>query len=97
MMFEVLGQAPRFEVETMASWDKKIQRMRRAGVLYPKMKNVAFYLEAAKYWSVVSHVAPPYGTVTLRDFFLKLKDREYAAGSFRDRMKSGTEMIPTDV
>ncbi len=97
MMFDVLGTEPQFKVQTLESWDKTIARMRRVGTVYPRMKNVAFYLEAAKYWSVVSHLAPPYGTRTLREFMEKLKDREYPAGSFRDRMKSGTSMIPTDV
>ncbi len=97
LMFEVLGQEPRFKVETLDHWNKTIMRMKRAGVVYPKMRNVAFYLEAAKYWSVVTHVAPPYGERTLKDFFEILKDREYEAGSFRDRMKAGTSLIPTDV
>lgn len=97
MMFDVLGREPDFTVETLASWDAKTARLRRAGKVYPKLRNVAFYLDAAKYWSVVSHVAPPYGHRTLREFMGKLKDREYPAGSFRERMKSGTSMIPTDV
>ena len=97
MMFEVLGREPNIVVETMASWDKKIRRMRRMALVYPKMRSVVFYLEAAKYWSVVNHVAPPYGERTLKGFFEKLKDREYPAGSFRQRMKSGTELTPTDV
>ena len=61
---------------------------RRMGKVYPAMRNVAFYLDAAKYWSVVDHIAPPYGTATLRDFFLKLRDREFPTGSFRERMKA---------
>jgi divinyl chlorophyllide a 8-vinyl-reductase len=97
LMFEVLGTEPSFTVETLEHWDRTITRMRRAGSVYPKMRNVAFYLEAAKYWSTVTHLAPPYGTRTLRGFFEQLKDREYPAGSFRDRMKAGTAMIPTDI
>jgi divinyl chlorophyllide a 8-vinyl-reductase len=97
MMFDVLGQEPRWEVTTLKSWDTKTARLRRASALYPKLRNVAFYLDAAKYWSVVDHVAPPYGTVTLRDFMNRLKDREFPTGSFRDRMKSGTALMPTDV
>jgi divinyl chlorophyllide a 8-vinyl-reductase len=97
MMFEVLGREPDFTVETLASWDAKTARLRRIGAVYPKLRNVAFYLDAAKYWSVVSHIAPPYGERTLREFFGVLKDREYPAGSFRERMKAGTSMIPTDV
>jgi len=97
MMFDVLGKEPNLTVETMDSWDKKIRRMRRMAIVYPKMRNVAFYLEAAKYWTVVTHVAPPYGHRTLREFFEKLKDREYPTGSFRERMKAGTQLTPTDV
>jgi divinyl chlorophyllide a 8-vinyl-reductase len=97
LMFEVLGREPDFTVETLDSWDRTVARMRRAGIVYPRMRNVAFYLEAARYWSTVTHVAPPYGERTLRGFFEQLKDRDYPAGSFRDRMKAGTSMIPTDV
>ena len=97
LMFEVLGREPSFTVDTLESWDRTVRRMRRAGAVYPKMRNVAFYLEAARYWSTVTHIAPPYGTRTLRGFFDQLKDRDYPAGSFRDRMKAGTSLIPTDV
>lgn len=97
LMFEVLGTTPSFKVDTLESWDRTVVRMRRAGAVYPKMRNVAFYLEAARYWSTVTHIAPPYGERTLRGFFERLKDRDYPAGSFRDRMKAGTSLIPTDV
>lgn len=97
MMFDVLGKPADFDVVTMASWDKKIANLTRAGKLYKKLAPVAFYLEAAKYWSVVDHVAPSYGTRTLRGFMEKLKDREFPVGSFKERMKSGTQMMPTDI
>ncbi|QCX28826.1 NAD(P)H-binding protein [Nocardioides jishulii] len=97
MMFDVLGKPAEFDVVTMASWDKKIANLTRAGKLYKKLAPVAFYLEAAKYWSVVDHVAPAYGTRTLRGFMEKLKDREFPTGSFRERMKSGTNVMPTDI
>jgi divinyl chlorophyllide a 8-vinyl-reductase len=97
MMFEVLGQEPRWEHETIAGWDKRTARLRRSGALYPKLRSVVYYLDAAKYWTVVTHVAPPYGERTFRQYLDRLKDREFAAGSFRDRMKSGTSLIPTDV
>jgi divinyl chlorophyllide a 8-vinyl-reductase len=97
MMFEVLGREPQWEVEALTAWDAKTRRLRRMGKVYPAMRNVAFYLDAAKYWSVVDHIAPPYGTATLRDFFLKLRDREFPTGSFRERMKAGTAAMPTDV
>lgn len=97
MMFDVLGRPADFDVVTMASWDKKIANLTRAGKLYKKLAPVAYYLEAAKYWSVVDHVAPAYGTRTLRQFMEKLKDREFPTGSFRERMKSGTQLMPTDV
>ncbi|WP_110241155.1 NAD(P)H-binding protein [Nocardioides gilvus] len=97
MMFDVLGRPADFDVVTMASWDKKIANLARAGKLYKKLAPVAYYLEAAKYWSVVDHVAPAYGTRTLRGFMEKLKDREFPTGSFKERMKSGTQLMPTDV
>lgn len=97
MMFDVLGRPADFDVVTMASWDRKIANLTRAGKLYKKLAPVAFYLEAAKYWSVVDHVAPAYGTRTLRGFMEKLKDREFPTGSFKERMKSGTNVMPTDV
>lgn len=97
MMFDVLGKPADFDVVTMASWDKKIANLTRAGKFYKKLAPVAYYLEAAKYWSVVDHVAPAYGTRTLRQFMEKLKDREFPTGSFRERMKNGTQLMPTDV
>lgn len=97
MMFEVLGQQPRWEHETIAGWDKKTARLRRAGAVYPKLRGVTYYLDAAKYWTVVTHVAPPYGERTFLQYLDRLKDRDFAAGSFRDRMKSGTALVPTDV
>ncbi len=97
MMFDVLGREPVWEQETIAGWDKKTARLRRAGALYPKLRSVVYYLDAAKYWTVVTHVAPPYGTRTFRQYLERLKDREFAAGSFRDRMRSGTSLVPTDV
>ena len=56
-----------------------------------------FYLEAAKYWSVVDHVAPAYGTRTLKGFMEKLVDRDFPTGSYRERMRSGTNVMPTDI
>ncbi|WP_300680223.1 NAD(P)H-binding protein [Nocardioides sp.] len=97
MMFEVNGRTPEWEVVTMASWDKKIARLTRLGRYSKQLKPVAYYLEAAKYWSVVDHVAPSYGHRTLRQFMDKLVDREWPTGSFRERMKSGTNVMPTDV
>lgn len=97
MMFELNGRTPDWEVVTMASWDKKIARLTRLGKISKQLKPVAYYLEAAKYWSVVDHVAPAYGTRTLRGFMEKLVDREWPTGSFRERMKSGTNVMPTDV
>jgi divinyl chlorophyllide a 8-vinyl-reductase len=97
MMFEVNGRQPDWEVVTMASWDKKIARLTKLGKYSKQLKPVAYYLEAAKYWSVVDHVAPSYGNRTLRQFMEKLVDREWPTGSFRERMKSGTNVMPTDV
>ena len=97
MMFDVLGKEPEWEVVPMPAWDKKIARLTSAGRLYKKLAPVAYYLEAAKYWSVVDHVAPAYGTRTLRGFMEKLKDREFPTGSFRERMKNGTQLMPTDI
>ena len=97
MMFDITGRAPQWDVVAMAAWDKKIARLTRLGKVSKQLKPVAYYLEAAKYWSVVDHVAPAYGTRTLRGFMDKLKDREFPTGSFRERMKSGTNMMPTDI
>ncbi|WP_104106274.1 NAD(P)H-binding protein [Nocardioides sp. 616] len=97
MMFDITGREPDWDVVAMATWDKKIARLTRLGKVVKKLEPVAFYLEAAKYWSVVDHVAPAYGSRTLRGFMEKLKDREFPTGSFRERMKSGTNMMPTDV
>ncbi len=97
MMFEITGRPVDFDVVPMATWDKKIARLTRLGKVSKKLKPVAFYLEAAKYWSVVDHVAPAYGSSTLRGFIEKLKDREFPTGSFRERMKNGTTVMPTDI
>ncbi|CAM3256938.1 NAD(P)H-binding protein [Nocardioides dubius] len=97
MMFEINGRTPDWEVVSMAAWDKKIARLTRLGKISKQLKPVAYYLEAAKYWSVVDHVAPAYGTRTLREFMGKLVDREWPTGSFRERMKNGTNVMPTDV
>ena len=97
MMFELTGRQPDWEVVTMASWDKKIARLTRLSKLTKQLKPVVFYLEAAKYWTVVHHVAPAYGTRTLKGFMEKLVDREFPTGSYRDRMRSGTNVMPTDV
>jgi divinyl chlorophyllide a 8-vinyl-reductase len=97
LMFELNGKAPKWEVITMASWDKKIARLSRLSKLTKQLKPVVFYLEAAKYWSVVDHVAPPYGTRTLKGFMEKLVDRDFPTGSYRERMRSGTNVMPTDI
>ena len=97
MMFELNGKQPDWEVVTMASWDKKIARLTRLSKLTKQLKPVVFYLEAAKYWTVVDHVAPAYGTRTLKGFMEKLVDRDFPTGSYRDRMRSGTNVMPTDV
>ncbi|MGN0063424.1 MAG: hypothetical protein ACI379_04225 [Nocardioides sp.] len=96
-MFELNGRTPDWEVVELAAWDKKISRLRTAGKFSKQVRPVAYYLEAAKYWSVVHHVAPAYGTRTLRGFMEKLVDREWPTGSFRERMKNGTNVMPTDV
>ena len=97
LMFELNGKEPKWEVVTMASWDKKIKRLARLSKLTKQLKPVVFYLEAAKYWTVVDHVAPAYGTRTLKGFMEKLVDREFPTGSYRDRMRSGTNVMPTDI
>lgn len=97
MMFEITGRDEQWDVVPMTTWDKKIARLRRIGKMSKKVAPVAYYLEAAKYWSVVDHVAPAYGTRTLREFMEKLKDREFPTGSFRERMKNGTAVMPTDI
>ena len=97
LMFELNNRAPDWEVITMASWDKKIGRLTRLSRLSKRLEPVVFYLEAAKYWSVVDHVAPAYGTRTLKGFMEKLVDRDFPTGSYRERMRSGTNVMPTDV
>src|SRR6478752_9220312 len=56
LMFALNDRTPDWEVITMASWDKKIGRLTRLSKLSKQLKPVVFYLEAAKYWSVVDHV-----------------------------------------
>lgn len=97
MMFEKCSREPEWDVVTMKSWDKKTARLARLGRVSKQLKPVAYYLEAAKYWSVVDHVAPAYGSRTLSQFMDRLVDREWPTGSFRERMKSGTNVMPTDV
>ncbi|TIC88858.1 NAD-dependent epimerase/dehydratase family protein [Nocardioides sp. GY 10113] len=97
MMFDITGRDPQWDVVPMATWDKKIARLVRIGRMSAKVRPVAYYLEAAKYWSVVDHVAPAYGERTLHGFMEKLKDREFPTGSFRERMRSGTNVMPTDI
>ncbi|WP_370614414.1 NAD(P)H-binding protein [Mumia qirimensis] len=97
MMFDITGREAEWDVVPMSTWDKKIARLTRIGKISKKVAPVAYYLEAAKYWSVVDHVAPAYGTRTLREFMEKLKDREFPTGSFRERMKNGTAVMPTDI
>lgn len=97
LMFELNGKEPQWEVIKMADWDKKIARLSRLSRLTKQLKPVVFYLEAAKYWSVVDHVAPAYGTRTLKGFMEKLVDREFPTGSYRERMRSGTNVMPTDI
>src|SRR6478735_8493137 len=96
-MFELNGKEPKWEVIKMADWDKKIARLSKLSKLSKQLKPVVFYLEAAKYWSVVHHVAPAYGTRTLKGFMEKLVDREFPTGSYRERMRSGTNVMPTDI
>ncbi|QWF23851.1 NAD(P)H-binding protein [Nocardioides sp. LMS-CY] len=97
MMFDVTGREPQWDVVTMTAWDRKTARLARLGRVSKQLRPVAYYLEAAKYWSVVDHVAPAYGTRTLRGFMERLKDREFPTGSFRERMKQGTNAMPTDI
>ena len=97
IMFELNNRTPDWDVVSMAGWDKKIARMARLSKLSKQLKPVVFYMEAAKYWSVVDHVAPAYGTRTLRGFMEKLVDRDFPTGSYRDRMRSGTNVMPTDI
>lgn len=94
IMFKVQGIPENYKVITLKSWDKKIDNLRFMGKFVPMFKRIAFYLEAAKYWSVVSHVAPPYGKKTFTDFVKQLKEINYDAGTFRERMKSGTSLTP---
>jgi divinyl chlorophyllide a 8-vinyl-reductase len=94
IMFGIQGIPEKYKVVTLKSWDKRIANLRFMGKFMPMFKRVAFYLEAAKYWSVVSHVAPPYGRKTFTDFVKQLKEINYDAGTFRDRMKSGTSLTP---
>ena len=97
LIFEVLAKPVQFSVVSMESWERRIKIMKAISVVVPMFRRMAFYLEAAKYWSVVSHFAPPYGTDTFKEYVLKLKASGYSAGTMRDRMKAGTSMIPTHV
>lgn len=94
VMFEKQEKPKNFKVTPLTKWDKQIARLRMMGKMMPRLSSVAGYLEAAKYWSVVSHVAPPYGTQTFNGYVDKLKAIDYDAGTFRDRMKSGSSLTP---
>jgi uncharacterized protein YbjT (DUF2867 family) len=97
MLFEVLGKPEKFTVVSMEAWERRIKIMKAVSRVAPAVRRMAFYLEAAKYWSVVSHFAPPYGNDTFKEYLIKLRASGYSAGTMRDRMKSGTSMIPTHV
>jgi len=94
LMFKIIGVPEKFNVVSIKSWERRINILRTLGKLVPVFKSIAFYLEAAKYWWVVSHVAPPYGKKTFTDFVKQLKEINYDAGTFRERMKSGTSLTP---
>jgi len=97
LLFEVLGKLEKFTVIAMESRERRIKIIKAISAVLPMFKRMAFYLEAAKYWSVVSHFAPPYGNDTFKEYLVKLKASGYSAGTMSDRMKSGTSMIPTHV
>jgi divinyl chlorophyllide a 8-vinyl-reductase len=97
LIFQVLGKPEKFMIISMKSRERRIRIIKAVSMVLPMFKRMAFYLEAAKYWSVVSHFAPPYGKDTFKEYLIKLKASGYSAGSMRDRMKSGTSMIPTHV
>ncbi len=97
LLFEVLEKPAQFTIVSMESWERRIKIMKAISLLAPTFRRMAFYLEAAKYWSVVSHFSPPYGNDTFKEYLVKLKASGYNAGTMRDRMKSGTSMIPTHV
>ncbi len=96
-IYKVLGKEQNFKITSMKSWERRISMMRGIGTVMPRMKRVAYYLEAAKYWTVVSHFAPAYGTDTFDEYLVKLRDSGYNPGSFRDRMKAGTALTPTHI
>lgn len=96
-IFAVLGKEPQWKVTRMKSWERRIRIMRAIGALIPMFRRIAYYLEAAKYWSVVSHFAPAYGNDTFVAYLERLRESGYNPGTFRDRMKAGTELTPTHV
>ena len=96
-MFEVLGREPQCKVETLDRWDAKTRRLRRTGAVYPTMRNVAFYLEAAQVLVDRRPHRPPVRHGHAAGLLPQLRDREFPTGSFRDRMKAGTAAMPTDV
>jgi len=97
LLFAVLGKPEKFTIVSMESWERRIKIMKAISLVVPMFRQMAFYLEAAKYWSVVSHFAPPYGNDTFKEYLVKLKASGYNAGTFRNRMKAGTNMIPTHI
>ena len=97
LLFAVLEKPEKFTIVQMKAWERRIKIIKTIGLVSPMFKRIAFYLEAAKYWSVVSHFAPPYGNDTFKEYLVKLKTSGYNAGTFRDRMKSGTNMTPTHI
>jgi len=85
---QVLNREESFTVTPMKSWERRTGMMRGMGRFIPMFRRVAYYLEAAKYWSVVSHFAPAYGSDSFDEYLVKLRDSGYNPGTFRDRMKA---------
>ena len=94
LMANTLGVALKPQVVPLASWDRRIRLYGMLGAVFPPLRRISRYLQAARYWFTVSHVAPPYGQRTFTGFVRQLKAIDYDAGTFRERMKRGTSLTP---
>jgi hypothetical protein len=97
IMFDVLNMGPSSKVTSMAAWDRRVRNIKRISKVYPMMRRISFYLEAARYWATTPHFAPAYGTRTLRGYFQKLAALDRPPSSFMKRMFGRSISIPVDV
>jgi len=96
MMFEALEQPAKLASTSLRAWDFKIGLFLAIGQVIPLFARIGTYLRMARYWSLTSHIAPAYGTRTLRDYHRRLLARAQGETTFWQRMRKGSVSIPTD-